>query len=74
MELNELKYQLDGISSNNGTPAIRIKTAEIREKISDLKYKYNMYVVEREAKMRNWLTNVYVVTPKTNWNTKMPRS
>lgn len=50
IELNELKCQLDEIISNNGTPAMRIKAAEIREKISDLKYKYNMYVVEREAK------------------------
>lgn len=49
IELNELKRQLDEIISEN-TPAIRIKAAEVREKISDLKYKYNMYVVEREAK------------------------
>ena len=50
IELNELKRQLDEIGSSMGAPAMRVKAADIREKMSDLKYTYNMAVVERDTK------------------------
>ena len=50
IELNELKRQLDEIGSNMGAPAMRVKAADIREKMSELKYTYNMAVVERDTK------------------------
>ena len=50
IELNELKRQLEEIGTNMGSPAARVKAADIREKMSDLKYKYNMAVVERDTK------------------------
>ena len=37
IELNELKRQLDEIGSSMGAPAMRVKAADIREKMSDLK-------------------------------------
>lgn len=50
IELNELKRQLEEIGSSMGAPAMRVKACEVREKMSDLKYKYNMAVVERDTK------------------------
>ena len=50
IELNELKRQLDEIGTYMGTPAVRIKATDIREKMSELKYKFSMAVVERDAK------------------------
>jgi hypothetical protein len=50
IELNELKRQLDEIGTSMGSPAARVKAADIREKMSDLKYRYNMAVVERDTK------------------------
>ena len=50
IELNELKRQLDEIGTYMGTPAVRIKATDIREKMSELKYKFSMDVVERENK------------------------
>lgn len=50
IELNELKRQLEEIGSSMGAPAMRVKACEVREKMSELKYKYNMTVVERDTK------------------------
>lgn len=50
IELNELKRQLDEIGDKQGAPAVRIKATDIREKMSELKFKYNMAVLERDAK------------------------
>ena len=48
IQLNELKRQLDEIGDKMGAPAIRVKAAEIREKISELKYRFNIKVAERD--------------------------
>ena len=50
IELNELKRQLDEIGDKMGTPAVRIKATDIREKMSELKYKFSMANLERDAK------------------------
>ena len=49
IQLNELKRQLEEIGDRQGQPAWRIKATEVREKMSELKYKYNMAVLERDA-------------------------
>ena len=49
IQLNELKRQLDEIGDRQDQPAWRIKATEVREKMSELKYKYNMAVLERDA-------------------------
>ena len=50
IELNELKRQLEEIGTAMSTPAVRIKATDIREKMSELKYRYNMTMLERDAK------------------------
>lgn len=50
IELNELKHQLDELGDKSGSPAGRIKLSDIREKMSELKYKYSLTVLERETK------------------------
>lgn len=48
IQLNELKRQLDEISDKMGAPAWRIKASELREKMSELKYQFNIKREERD--------------------------
>lgn len=48
IQLNELKWQLEEIGDKTGAPAMRVKASEIREKISELKYQFNIKVAERD--------------------------
>ena len=48
IQLNELKRQLEEIGDKIGAPAMRVKASEIREKISELKYQFNIKVAERD--------------------------
>lgn len=50
IQLNELKRQLEEIGDRQGQPAWRIKATEVREKMSELRYKFSMAVLERDAK------------------------
>ena len=48
IQYNELKRQLDEIGDKQGAPFWRIKASELREKISELKYQYNIKREERD--------------------------
>jgi len=48
IQLNELKRQLEEIGDKMGAPAMRVKAAELRDKISELKYQFNIKVAERD--------------------------
>ena len=48
IQLNELKRQLEDIGDKMGAPAMRVKASDIREKISELKYQFNIKVAERD--------------------------
>lgn len=51
IQLNELKRQIDDIAPNYGAPAQRVKLAELRDKMSELKYNFNLKQLEREARL-----------------------
>lgn len=48
IQLNELKRQLDEIGDKQGAPVWRIKASELREKMSELKYQFNIKREERD--------------------------
>ena len=46
--INDLKHQLDEIVGKSAVPSVRIQVAELREKVSELKYYYTMARAERD--------------------------
>ena len=51
IQLNDLKRQVDELAPNYGSPGQRVKLAELRDKISDLKFNYNMRQLDREQRL-----------------------
>ena len=51
IQLNELKRQMDDMADNMGAPASRLKAADLRDKMSELKYDFNIRQEERETRL-----------------------
>jgi len=51
IRLNELKRQMDDMAGNMGAPASRLKAADLRDKMSELKYDFNIRQEERETRI-----------------------
>lgn len=51
IQLNELKRQMDELSPNLGAPSQRLKAADLRDKMSELKYQFNIKQEERETRL-----------------------
>lgn len=51
IQLNDLKRQVDELAPNYGAPGQRVKLAELRDKISDLKFNFSMKQLDREQRL-----------------------
>ena len=51
IQLNELKRQMDELAGDMGSPASRIKASDLRDKMSELKYDFNVKQAERETQL-----------------------
>lgn len=51
IQLNELKRQMEEIGPAYGAPAGRLKGADIRDKMSELKYKFSIAQDDRETQL-----------------------